>query len=252
MKTAAHPGGHHIIAFEPTRHQYLDAETGRADYKSVTSFIKGGFPEFDASTAAVNVARRTGTTPAAVLEGWKAKGSHACALGTRVHAMAESVLLGEPIDVVPESDRERSIMAAAWDACQAMLEHHDVIACELIVFSPRYKLAGQIDGALRDRRDGTIRVIDWKTNENLLKGAYKGSTALHPISHMPDTQVSRYELQLSTYEAILRDEGYIEPGERVERHLIHLREDGWGLIDIPYRRHEFAELILRHLTNVPF
>ena len=251
-KTANHPDGHHKIIFEPIEHLYLDGDTRAADYISVTALVQSAFDEFDASAAAVRVAQREGSTPAEVLATWRRKGSLACALGSRVHEMAESVLLGEPITVAPESDRERGIMASAWTACQAIIEHHDIIACELIVFSPRYKIAGQIDAALRDRRDGTIRIVDWKTNENLHKGAYNGKTALEPIADLPDTKLARYGLQLSIYEAILRDEGYIKSSDQVERHIIHLREDGSEMIRVGYRRREVIELILRHITKIPF
>jgi len=252
IKTANHPGGHHKITFDPGPHQYLDGDTMRPEYTSVTKFVSGCFAPFDSATASANVARRDGTTPAEVLAGWRRKGSLACALGTRVHEMAESVLLGEPITVTPESDRERGIMAAAWDACQAIIATHEVLACELIVFSPRYKIAGQIDAAVRDRESGIIKIIDWKTNENLHKGPYKGKTALDPIPWLSDSKLARYALQLSTYEAILRDEGYIQSGEQVERQIIHLREDGWESIEIPYRRHEVVEMLLRRLTDIPF
>lgn len=251
-RTATHPSGEHSIIFEPEEHLYLDGVTRRPDYTSVTTFIQSGFEAFDAPAAAARVAEHAGAPAADILAAWKLKGSLACALGTRVHAMAESVLKGEPITVAPESPRERGIMSAAWEYCNQLLESHDVIATELIVFSPRYKIAGQIDAALRDRRDGKIRLVDWKTNEKLDKGAYKGKTALHPISHLCDTKMSRYELQLSTYEAILRDEGYIKDTDIVERHIVHLREDGCTRHDTSYRRSEVVELLLQHITNVPF
>lgn len=71
----------------------------------------------------------------------------------------------------------------------------DILDVEKIVFSPFLPtpIAGTIDLLARSRKDGSICVLDWKTNKSIDQENKWGKYGLDPIKHVPDTPLGHYE-----------------------------------------------------------
>lgn len=198
---------------------------------SVTRFVKHYFPEFDAPTIAARVAARDGRPVAEVLQEWEATGAAACLIGTRVHAIAEDAMCGRTPRHAPESDRERTLMGAAWQCVQDLrAAGWQLLAAEQPVFSDRLGLAGTIDLSARDP-DGRLVILDWKTNETIDATAKYGGKGLGPCAGLDDCHLIRYALQLQTYAAILQlDRWAAEP---VGVLLLHVTPAGVVPVELP-------------------
>jgi ATP-dependent exoDNAse (exonuclease V) beta subunit len=246
MKTATNPKGI-TITFDPAAHRY---ETDLCkDFISVTTLVKTFANPFDTEKNAARVAARDGRTVEEVVRDWKDKAAASCRLGTRVHETAEAAILGQSAPHSPETDQERDLMATAWQACTDLLDAGWVpVQPELIVFSENYGVGGTIDLPIRDG-DGMLWILDWKTNAKIDREGFAGAMCRHPMSHLPDCAFTSYSLQLATYERLLRDEEYIDQAEPVRRALVHVRRDGYEVIETPALSHEVAELLLAKLAH---
>jgi hypothetical protein len=240
-KTAWNPKG---IAchFDAGVHRYWTDQV--SEFVSVTGFVKHYFPVFDAPKVAAGVAAKTGKPVEQIHADWSRKGTLAAEMGTRVHENQEALVSALIPPNQPRDERERGIMASGWAAVDWMRRQGwTLVAAEQIIFSENLGLAGTIDLAMRDEA-GALWILDWKTNEEIKAEGFKGARALAPISHLQDCDLSRYSLQLSTYERILRLEGYAEPLEKIHRALIHLTPERWTPINVPYLAAETAEMAL--------
>jgi len=223
MKTARHPTGI-TITFDPATHRYTDS-LGRGPYDSVTSIVASLFPPFDPSgQIAAACAHRTGKDPATVQAEWAAKGAAACTLGTRAHETAEATVLGQPPPHTPTSPRERAAFAAAFTAASLIRSASATVHPETILADPDSLTAGTADILAVRRRDATLILADYKTNEHIGPTSRYNNRALQPYQHLDDCHLTRYSMQLHLYAYILRAH-YLDPSDSLELILIHLAPD---------------------------
>ena len=71
----------------------------------------------------------------------------------------------------------------------------DILAVEKIVFNPFLPrpIAGTIDLLARSRKDGSVLVLDWKTNKSIDRENRWNKFGFDPIRHIPDTSLGHYE-----------------------------------------------------------
>lgn len=249
---AVHPLTGARLFFDPGPHRYTVAgpETDAAEpaeVLGVTTFVKHYFPAFDAPAAAARVAAKEGRTPQAVLADWEAKRTAAARLGTRVHETAQDAFLRRPPRHAPESDRERGMMAAVWQAVADLrAAGWQLLAAEQPVFSERLGLAGTIDLAARDP-EGKFTILDWKTNETIVTSDPYGKKGLGPCAALDDSNGTHYALQLHSYAAILRD-GWIA-AEPVACILLHISEGGVSPIKLHSVSGFVTDMLLDFHTN---
>jgi hypothetical protein len=223
LKTARHPTGI-TITFDPTHHRYADSRL-RGPYDSVTSIVSSLFPPFDPTgQIAAGVAHRTGKDPATVQAEWQAKGAAACTLGTRAHETAEATVLALPPPHTPTSPRERAAFAAAFTAATLIRSASASVHPETILADPDSLTAGTADILAVRRRDSTLILGDYKTNEHIEATSKYRNHALPPYQHLDDCHLTRYSLQLHLYAWILRAH-YLAPADPLEMILIHLQPD---------------------------
>jgi len=253
-KTDTNPAGIRIY-FDEASHRYWTDR--RTEFVSGTTFIKHYFPPFDGSAIAAKKAEKDcpdeqarADYAAALLRQWEAKRDAAADLGTRVHANCEMQIQGHPLPHMPRNDHERSIMATAFDAVYHIRDvlKFKLFAVEKIVFSESLSVAGTIDLLMYDAA-GTVYVLDWKTNETIDSCNQWNRFALPPIDHVDDLNSTKYALQLSLYEWLLRDQGYIKLGTKVERAIIHLRPDAFQIIPMPSLDKDIRALVEDFRTN---
>jgi len=220
-------------------------------YTSVTAFVSQFFPVFNEREAAARVAKRRDTTPDLIISEWAYLRQEASRAGTRVHEICEDCLLGKPPRHSPGSEGERKIFATAWDYASGIKSSLTVICAEQIIFHAAAHIAGTIDLCAKDN-GGTLWILDWKTNKEIRRASLYGEKALFPIEHLPVCEMSRYELQLSAYEMILRSQRYVPAETPIRRALIHVRESGAEIIECADRSREVSEMLTEKLTTPPF
>lgn len=182
--------------FDPATHTYYDAE-GRPVLYSVTQAISRFFPPFRAHTIAEAVARKRGVPKEEILSQWSA----ASAAGTRLHEDIHYYLNG--IDVQNDSPEFHHFLRFLDD-------HPDftTLRTEMVVHSGN--IAGSVDCLMADKDENVI-LVDWKrSSKDLLAPAYGNKKALSPIKHMPDTSLSKYQLQTNLYKHLLKEGHNIE------------------------------------------
>ena len=236
--THKHPDGR-TITFTEASHKYEDGQGGR--YQSVTTWLKQFFKPFDAPRMAARVAKRDGREVADVVAEWNNKRDTACEFGTRTHEIAEAVLLQQTAPHQPRDERETRAFFLATDYAETLRtwanENGGQVYVERVVADPANLLAGTIDLQV-DFADCTW-LIDWKTNASLTKSYGKGRG---PIKHLDDSNRTKYGLQLSTYETIIRE--HYNVNGPVFRRLVHIDHDGGrNFIDLPSFAEEVAAML---------
>jgi hypothetical protein len=250
-KTAHHPDGVHSITFREDNHSYVDNNGKR--YVSGTTFIKPFFPKFDAVAVSERCAagdnpKYAGRDPGEIRAEWMAEGKRGSGEGDNVHTYIEAVLSGWPKFKQP---RPISLRCAFlfWQARRAMRwltvgRGLVFIACEMIVFSPSLGLAGSIDLLMYDQFRNEAVILDWKQNKEI-KSTNQFQSAIEPIDHLQDTDISKYSLQLSLYQHIIEVENYFPGISGFRRGLIHLQPTSFTPIPIEDYNYEIR-CMLKH------
>jgi len=207
------------ITFTEADHAYTD-QIGRR-YESVTTAIHRHFPEFDEQAAATRVATRDNRTEIDVLAEWARKRDEASDYGTRVHEYTEQLLRNEKPHE-PTTEREAAAFACATKAASGLASLYEFLGAEVVIFDPMHCVAGTIDLLMRNRSTGAIALLDWKTNQIIRTDPFKGETGLGICAHLPNTNLTHYTLQLSTYQELCEDMELFPAGTQYERALIHI------------------------------
>jgi len=245
---AHHPSGLEIT-FREAEHTYTDG-TGRL-YTSVTTLVKEAFPQFDAERAARTKEEKTGVPADEWIRRWAETAEAAAASGTRMHENCERQILGQKENLnQPVNDEERLRFRAAWREVSRMQREFSSLKPEMVVFSPRFGVSGSID-CLAMSQDGGFTIIDWKVVKEIRYEGFKGRTGTHPATTgLQDSNYYHYALQLSTYEQILRLEGYVPQDARIARRLNVYRPDGrFERMELPDLRYEALLMMSWHATE---
>ena len=249
---AKHPSGVTIDFFEDS-HRYVSVLNGKEiEYTSGTTFVHKFFPEFDPTGEILQrKALKEGKTPEALKKEWDDNRDASCRFGTRVHEICEDVLLGRERRNKPENEKERLTFEQGADMANTFGKGLDVLAVEKIVFSPFLPrpIAGTVDLLARSRKDGSILILDWKTNKSIDKENRWNKFGLDPIRHVPDTALGHYECQLSLYQYLLVFGKYFPPNTKFKRAIIHLTETGHEIIQLPNRTSEIKDMIIWNSCN---
>lgn len=213
------------VTFDADKHLYTSHVNGKQIiYTSVTSLISKYFTPFDTDNIAARVARRRNVSVDVVLQEWADKRDVAAVRGRRVHQVCEDVIRGNAVRHTPQNDKELAMFKHAAEAAAKLKERFIVIDTEKIVFDHRLRIAGAIDLLLK--YDNTYIICDWKTNKEVSDDNRYNNFGLGPLSKMPDTHISHFNLQLSLYEYLLRVGNYIPSNADVKRLILHVTSDG--------------------------
>jgi hypothetical protein len=195
-----------MVAFNPQFHSYsMDG----AKLKAVSKFLDVAFP-FDEKRISGFVAKKTGQNPEDVVRGWKKQAT----LGRNVHAVIEAKLLGLPAPMRRKEELhgdEEKYIPVAYTAVDKVLSMYETLAVEQVIGSAQLGAAGTIDFVGRNKKTGAILIADWKTTGSVATSFRFGSfetPALAPLSHLANTKMARYAMQVMIYGRILRLEGY--------------------------------------------
>ena len=233
------------IVFEEDTHRYSSIIDGREIvYVSGTAFVNRFFPKFDPTGEITKrCALREGISEDELRKRWRAKADRSSRFGTKIHETVEDVLKGDMLRNKPLDEKERKTMDVAVKLGKRILDSSEVLGIEKIVFDSDLRIAGTMDLFVRSKKNGMLWILDHKTNESIDTYNKWKSYALDPIPYIANTNYFQYSLQLNLYENILRRVGYVGKGERIEKALLHITEDGNKTYPLPDNQREIELMI---------
>lgn len=166
----------------------------RVFYESCTTFWNKYTPGFTATkenTKSTEI--KLGLTHEQVIEYWKDNSKNALKRGSQIHKMKEDFIC---------SRKEWDVFNKTFKVNPKSFKEKYAVWSELIVWSDRYKLAGQIDRLMKI--DNRLIIRDYKTNKKkIVKESYKDKRLKPPFSDIPASDYYKYGLQLQTYALML-------------------------------------------------
>ena len=235
------------ISFNKKNKHYRDSEISFNEYlhqysvkgvilQSVTNFVEGCFPKFDAEFHAKRKAAAMGISPKEVLDMWEQKGREARELGTNLHKKIENYF--QEIES-PDDDAFRLFRVFAN---KMKLEPYRT---EWTVYDWNSKIAGTIDFV--DYQNGEYIIYDWKRSDKLIENGLPvkndkyGGKGNSPLSHLDNSTYYHYTLQLSLYKYIL-EKNYGMQISDLRLGVFHPSYDKPYILRIPYLEKEINDL----------
>jgi hypothetical protein len=152
---------------------------------------------------AYKCAKNEGITTEEILKRWQDKKDVACEYGTKVHGEFEEYLKTGKITPSEDSDIIKEL---------SKIKFQGKIYSELALNSLIYKISGTCDVATLNKN--LVEIYDLKTNREFTIKSKYGKKFLHPISHIPDSHLHGYSLQILIYGEMVKEYGYdFKPGQ---------------------------------------
>jgi hypothetical protein len=195
------------MKFNAINHTYINDEGEH--YVSGTALIKKYAKPFDKQKIAAKYAKKNKRKVEEVLEEWEKLGSEAIAKGTAYHKIKEDELLTQSHILI--EDDEHIIFKPVWEdsfKVNNISKLEPGIYPELIVWSDRYKIAGQAD-YVEITKKGTINIKDYKTSKEIKMNSYEkwdGTKEMmkFPLNDFEDCNFNHYCLQLNLYAFLIK------------------------------------------------
>lgn len=193
--------------FNEQSHSYFN-DKGES-YLGTTTLIKKFCKPFDRQKIAVKYAKKHKRKVQDVLDEWSKINEEALKKGTHYHKIKEDELLSKENILLEEV--EHKVHKPLW---KEGLKIHELkklepgVYPELIVWSDKYKIAGQAD-YVEITKSGYININDYKTSKEIKKQAYEkwdGSRDMmfFPLNNLEDCNFYHYSLQLNLYAFMIK------------------------------------------------
>ena len=222
------------ISFIDETHEY---HIGKEQYISVSTLIKKYSPVFNAEGAAWGTAKKLGITQKEVLAMWERNKELSCIKGTNIHLYAE--LFTEGVRPYTDKKDEYFYYKKTVENMVGTLFTGELIINEAMLYSKKYKVAGQTDFLLYDDEKESIIVGDYKTNANIRKKEKYNKNMLGILRHLKDTDIVHYEIQTSMYRYFLELWGLKCKSQK----LVWLNEGVWEIIPCRYLKDEVIAML---------
>jgi hypothetical protein len=151
---------------------------------------------------------------------WKEKSSKANKSGTRVHEYGEMW----PNFPEPSCLQEQGVL----DWWNALPSNYKVVALELRMYNLDLQQVGTADIILLNEDTGNLVIADYKTNQRNLMENYAKKKMKAPFNDMLETSLTKYKLQLSTYQLIIETTTDLKVEDRW---VIWLKEGDHAVLD---------------------
>ena len=214
---------------------------------SVTRLIEDYCNEFDAETIAEKVALKEGKTIQEVLDEWETKNKWACEKGHLGHCYAQDIwkqLYPSPIWFDDKNKRIaiNRICSQAdnfYKDYQDRLEH---LADEFVIGSDEYNIASAIDHLFINKLTGGLVLVDYKTNSDIHKNEKYAKDMKVPLSHLKDTTLNHYFIQLSIYKYLVEKYTNLQIEDFF---IVYMSENinNYEIIEVPYLKNEVKEIL---------
>jgi len=215
-------------------HEYRLLDNPDAEFTSATTFVKLFFRPFDKIGIANNLTsthnKYMHLSPEELVREWDKIAEE----GTAIHNEIENY-----INDKTEPTKIKSKHAVQWLKSYAS-DRYEFLS-EIIIYSEELEIAGSIDVLIHDKKNGTYKMLDWKTNKKIDTKSYNQKMGTHPATaNLMDCNFTHYSLQLSLYRYIL-EEYY---GMKIEGTAIaHLTEHKITLLKTEYLKTELEKML---------
>lgn len=221
---------------------------------SVTKFIEEYANEFDSQAVAERVAERDNKSVQEVLDEWKEKNERACEKGTMCHEYIQSIWEGniafgyESNEIIEKLYNQADNFFIDY---RTKLEH---LADEFVIGSEEYDIASAIDHIFLNKLTGGLVLVDYKTNSDIYKNERYAKNMKVPLSHLKDTTLNHYFIQLSIYKYIVEKYTDLKVDEWF---IVWFSEnnENYEIIEVPYLEKEVKKILLgrkiKNMKSVP-
>lgn len=195
------------MRFNEQNHTYINDEG--VQYTSATAFVKKFVSPFERDKIAAKFAKKNKRTIQDVLDEWKKISDDAIKKGTAYHKLKEEQLLS--LDGVMIDDEKHQIFPSIWEGdikVAKTLKLEPGIYPELIMWSDKYKIAGQAD-YIEITKSGKINITDYKTSKEIKHHAFQkwdGTKQMmgYPLNHFEDCNFHHYCIQINLYAFLIK------------------------------------------------
>lgn len=186
-------------------------ENSKLCFRSPTGILKKFKEEFDTEYQAKKYVVKHGLEltweEQAAL--WKAKGDAASNEGTILHAYGESLWNNWEM---PRPDLQKTPLLVKM--YRELAEKYELVKTELLVYSEKVRLAGQVDLLVKEKETGDWAMLDYKFIKAPLekKSYYNRFTRKYklmygPFRHLHDSNYWHYSIQLAIYQWLMGKAG---------------------------------------------
>lgn len=225
-----------LIKFEETSHLYKTLDD--KELVSVTTFIQKFSEDFDSDGSILaRCALKEGISEKELKKIWLKKGKDAADFGTKFHADIEFFIKNNKI----KKNKNAPIIQNFKENYKPSGE----VFSESIIFDEDIGIAGCVD--IIELHNNQIVVKDFKSNAKKPTDYSFGKNMKYPISHLPDSKLTKYELQISLYLYLLSSKYNYEIGEGNCIYWINRKKNIIEEMPVTLRMDEITAMIAHYL-----
>jgi len=216
------------------------------EYKSKAGGWEGVVKYFNKNKKALDktILERIAVRKQYYIDLWETERTYAADLGTKHHNDLEKLFLNNKTMKL-DNNQVADVSPADLLSIQGFDQGESTVHPELLLWNAFYRIAGQAD--VVERQGKKIHIKDYKTCKEIEFSAFMNQKMFEPIHELPNTNYSKFTMQLSTYAWMLEKLGY----EIVGLTIIHIdRETGKHIRDYPlaYRK-DLVEAMLEDYST---
>lgn len=213
-----------------------------------TGLIEQYTQDFDAETIAEKVAIKSGKKRQEVLDEWQYKNDFSKAKGSTCHEFAQSLWSGEKWQenlFDKSQEYANAVIKIGLQATNFKLDYQDRLehlADEFVIGSEEYNIASAIDHLFINKLTGGLVLVDYKTNSDIHKNEKYAKNMKVPLSHLKDTTLNHYYIQLSIYKYLVEKYTNLKIEEMF---IVWFSEniDNYQIIEISYLYKEVKNIL---------
>lgn len=213
-----------------------------------TGLIEQYTQEFDSQAVAERVASKQGKSVQEVLDEWEYKNKFACNKGSTCHEFAQFLWSGNDwnyIEFDSSIEYQKTITKIQMQATNFKKDYQDRLehlADEYVIGSEEYNLASAIDHLFINKLTGGLVLVDYKTNSDIHKNEKYAKQMKVPLTHIKDTTLNHYAIQLSIYKYLVEKYTNLKIEEFF---IVYMSEniENYEIIEIPYLKNEVIKIL---------
>ena len=150
----------------------------------------------------------------------------------------------EQYDIIFELQRQAATFKKDYED---RLEH---IYDEYVIGSEEYDIASAIDHLFINKLTGGLVLVDYKTNSDIHKNEKYAKNMKVPLSHLKDTTLNHYAIQLSIYKYLVEKYTNLKIEEFF---IVYMSENisNYEIIEVPYLEKEVKNILeLRRIKRM--
>jgi ATP-dependent exoDNAse (exonuclease V) beta subunit len=231
---------------------------------SVSRIIKRYETPFDVDKISRIVAKNQGVPVEEVRQLWDFKRDYSCEKGTLVHSYIENYFLRKkcPLDKnvirnfirkYPDYLDEETFYKDVANHVNNFLhffewfkEEHIILRSEFVIGDVESRICGTLDNLSFNLKDESLIIFDYKTNKDMESKSKESMTGM--LSHLPNTSLVKYSLQLHLYSHIIERNSDLKIKNS---NIVWIGGDKYELIPTLDLRKEVEQIIQTEIDLVP-